>query len=1027
MIPISLTIKGMYSYQNEQTIVFDKLTKAGLFGIFGPTGSGKSTILEAISYALYSETERLNRGDDRYYNMMNLKSDELLIDFIFKTGPKNEEYRFNVRIKRKKNFAETDSPKRTAYKSNNGVWEPIDANTITEIIGLSYPNFRRTIIIPQNKFMEFLDLTGAERSEMMKQLFGLEKYDLAKKTKILESRNNIILNTLNAQLESIGKIDEKLIKEKESELGGLRIQKIDNDKIIDSLRKKEKGLADLKTYSEELEESEVKHKSLSDKKKDIEDLSNKLHDYEFCESTFKSNINSLKERNTELSENNENLKKSETDYFKLKEVINELEDSIKTLKPEYDKREQYNSTAEELRKIIEIKNQNTKLKEIKTNTDRLDKNISASEQKIKSLKKELKDKQNVLSKISKEKPNIKILNNVKKWHNEKSSLEEKKAGINDETERNERDLANLIKIREKDIQGFNTKLGQNIKNDNNTDIIVKSITSYRNNEQKSLNNSDEEIHSLSAVAKLEEYADNLKDGQECPLCGSKDHPKTIIKTDIDRRITTLNKRILEFKSHIEHSNNLINFLKNNDSNIQDTNKRLKELKDSYNALNKNIGKHTEKFIWPEFRIDDEDEIDELLDKSESLGVQIEELNEEINDISNSLEEMNDKEKDLIARRSNLEAEKSASESSIKTLKKQIIILKADNHINIESKKLDALIIGNKNKFKKITDDYTRNESELTKITKQYDSLEGVIKTTKDIIKSSENKIKAIGKLIESALSKSNFNNLRQVDIILESDLNIKATRKIIDDHYKDVDSVKKNIERLKAKMEDKKYDLKEHNNLKDRIESTQTKLDKTNEDIGALQDNINKMRINLATYNVLIKEFEKHKNREENILIMRKLFTGMGFVNYISSYYLNNICQLSNERYRKLTNQKLSLELGEKNNFNVRDYLNGGKERSVKTLSGGQKFQASLCLALALADNIKALTRSSSNFFFLDEGFGFLDKDSLQLVFDTLKTLRKENRIVGVISHVEEMQNEIDVYLKIESTEDTGSRIYLNA
>ena len=92
--------------------------------------------------------------------------------------------------------------------------------------------------------------------------------------------------------------------------------------------------------------------------------------------------------------------------------------------------------------------------------------------------------------------------------------------------------------------------------------------------------------------------------------------------------------------------------------------------------------------------------------------------------------------------------------------------------------------------------------------------------------------------------------------------------------------------------------------------------------------------------------------------------------------------------------------------------------------SGGQTFQASLSLALALADNIQQVTESRQNFFFLDEGFGSLDKESLNIVFDTLKSLRKENRIVGVISHVEEMQQEIDAHLTVENHPERGSLIH---
>jgi exonuclease SbcC len=101
--------------------------------------------------------------------------------------------------------------------------------------------------------------------------------------------------------------------------------------------------------------------------------------------------------------------------------------------------------------------------------------------------------------------------------------------------------------------------------------------------------------------------------------------------------------------------------------------------------------------------------------------------------------------------------------------------------------------------------------------------------------------------------------------------------------------------------------------------------------------------------------------------------------------------------------------------------MNDGHLRSVKTLSGGQTFQASLALALSLADSIHKLAGSSENFFFLDEGFGTLDKETLEIAFDTLKSLRKENRIVGVISHVEEMQAEIETYLKVTNDEEQGS------
>ena len=94
MVPLRLTLEGLYSYQKKQVIDFERLTQAQLFGIFGATGSGKSSILEAITLALYGECERLTRNT-RNYNLMNLRSGRLFVDLEFSlSGKKEDRYRF---------------------------------------------------------------------------------------------------------------------------------------------------------------------------------------------------------------------------------------------------------------------------------------------------------------------------------------------------------------------------------------------------------------------------------------------------------------------------------------------------------------------------------------------------------------------------------------------------------------------------------------------------------------------------------------------------------------------------------------------------------------------------------------------------------------------------------------------------------------------------------------------------------------------------------------------------------------------
>jgi exonuclease SbcC len=220
MIPIQLTIKGLYSYQEKQTIDFTKLTAANLFGIFGTVGSGKSSILEAITFAIYGRTDRLNlSGDNRYYNMMNLKSDELLIDFIFETGKNQTAYRATVKGRRNsKNFDDVKTLERSAYRKNGNDWLPVEIETLKTAIGLSYDNFKRTIIIPQGQFQEFLQLGNKDRTQMMKELFNLGKFEFYNKVASLEIKNNAQKQNIGGQLQQLGELDPEQIKIYEAQL-----------------------------------------------------------------------------------------------------------------------------------------------------------------------------------------------------------------------------------------------------------------------------------------------------------------------------------------------------------------------------------------------------------------------------------------------------------------------------------------------------------------------------------------------------------------------------------------------------------------------------------------------------------------------------------------------------------------------------------------------------------------------------------------------------------------------------------------
>ncbi len=209
MIPIQLTVEGLYSYRERQTIDFRNLTEAGLFGIFGAVGSGKSSVLEAISFALYGETERLNMRDKRAYNMMNLKSNTSYIEFDF-INYENKLFRATRDFRRNsKKFEDVKPYSVVFYENIDGKWIPLDHSNAEQIIGLSYSNFKRTIIIPQGQFKEFLELGAADRTNMMKEIFSLQRYDLQNNVSVLNARNRSELDQLEGQLKGFEEINEE--------------------------------------------------------------------------------------------------------------------------------------------------------------------------------------------------------------------------------------------------------------------------------------------------------------------------------------------------------------------------------------------------------------------------------------------------------------------------------------------------------------------------------------------------------------------------------------------------------------------------------------------------------------------------------------------------------------------------------------------------------------------------------------------------------------------------------------------------
>ncbi|NLW92914.1 MAG: hypothetical protein GXY34_15095 [Syntrophomonadaceae bacterium] len=162
-------------------------------------------------------------------------------------------------------------------------------------------------------------------------------------------------------------------------------------------------------------------------------------------------------------------------------------------------------------------------------------------------------------------------------------------------------------------------------------------------------------------------------------------------------------------------------------------------------------------------------------------------------------------------------------------------------------------------------------------------------------------------------------------------------------------------------------------------------------------------------------EQEQLRWQEENnrLQLLQSTLRGKDFVKFIAGEQLRYICRSASLRLQQLSHSRYALELDSENSFVIRDDHNGGLRRSVATLSGGETFLASLALALALSAQIQLRGQYPLEFFFLDEGFGTLDPDLLETVISSLESLRHERFMVGVISHVPELQNRLPRHLQV--------------
>lgn len=1011
MIPKRLTIKGVYSYQNTQIIDFSRLQEANIFGIFGKVGTGKSTILEAMMFALYDEVQRLHAY--QRHDLMNLQSDQLEIVFEFEA--KDKLYRSRVSAKRdKKRKVGTFLRRYDEWVEEE--WRPLEngIKAIQKAIGLSVHDFKKAVVIPQNSFQEFLKMKGKERSDMMSEIFGLHAYNLSAKTNKLFEKTEKVLENLEGQLLQIkdasaeimeAKIVEKAVCEQTIEV--LNAELVEKQALA-------QGLKQLKLDFENQQKVLKKFEKLKEEQPIITRLTQEVADYELVLHQFKPIWTTKVESSRLSTAKKQDLARKQKAFQQQSALFETAQVNYLFWKPKYEERELLQREVEDLNRILEIQAHAREQAVLEISAKKGDDFLVEQRQVVANAQQALQFKNTELEQLILEKPAIEILNLVQKWFNQMDVL--KKEALNlemdmaeatqrmDDIETAKENLLKLEWYAFKWQLPFQTKLAEAIE-------FIKNFKNKWIENQSSLEN---ELAHLKASEKLEIWAKNLKEGDNCPLCGGTHHPNVFNLSNVKQNVKICTEKINKIKTDVARLNNTIQELLN--QSRQKTNWKETRTKHTNSLTDKQleIQKHLMRFAWtPTYTTTDLAAVEQAFATLSQIENKQKVLSKSVQTARQALDKATQFEQ---AGKDKLQVIK----NDIKT--KTLLINDLQKKITVENialwsvqseMELTTLIDSKRNLRKEIETKYIEFEQQYRHLNAQISSLKGGLAVFETEVMAAETAADVAATAWTAALANAPFENEAALLRVLEQPINLMAAKKQIQTFEIQWISIEKMVQEGAQKLANQIYIPQSYETCLTEIGAMNGRLQAAYQMIGKLSTEMEAIREKVAKQAQIETEKTALNTRIEHLKTMRNLFKGSGFVNYASSVHLKNICRNANDRFLTLTRHQLELDVNHDNQFMVIDRLNGGEKRSIDTLSGGQLFQASLCLALALADNIQSLTQAKQHFFFLDEGFGSLDKDSLQIVFETLKGLRRENRIVGIISHVEEMQQEIDCHLKV--------------
>ncbi|MFY8225143.1 SbcC/MukB-like Walker B domain-containing protein [Clostridium perfringens] len=880
MKPIKLEVKGLNSFIDKQVVEFDKLTERGLFGIFGPTGSGKSTILDGIILALYGDIARKSS------NYINTNCDGVYVSYEFQiTGNEVKRYRVDREFKRDNKSGGIRNKSSKIIDITGGVENVLEekAKAVTskceEIIGLKLDDFMRTVVLPQGKFSEFLKLEGKERRNMLERLFNLRKYgdDLSSKLSFEIRKEKDKMNVLEGQLKGYEGVSEEALKAKEEEIKEINLSIKSKEELLNKIKKEFEEAEKVWNTQKELYDKRIEEESLVSRSEEIKyfkervEISNKADNVIVFINNLEEILKEINKEDLKLNELNKKLEEltnlREENKIKFEEVSKKKEEKLPDLRL---KKEKLLESQKEREILFQIKADGVKLKEackkIFEDRSKCDTKLNSIEENKKKLNEELKEKEERKEELfvheefkNKINSGLFILNSYesldKQFNEIKSEEIELKKYIKnliEDKEKSEKDLKvkieslgktrdkleSLLKetpgdsnsILEKQIKlgeyrekinkykEIKNSLEESLKSKNNFEEKLKAFENQKLLLEKEVRELKEYINKVKVEELAHKLRENLVEGECCPVCGSTHHElNKVEKINLEES----NEKTTLLESKEEKLKELILEFSKIEATLEYENKKIEELNISIEEVGE-VNEERLKSLEEEFNTL-KDKIEEFNLKKENLEKDLEKLKEEKNNLENIFNkaevilcEKIVREKEIASKIKELDKELKLKNSELNSIK---------NELKIEDIKLENELILKKEKEKNLL------EKEIRILRTQLEESNKI----KDELREKRDALK------EDYLSQKSLLD-GKVEVYREKERMIKGSLKGLIDEALPIEKID-----IKGLLEDLQLEIdyieKAYLNLSEAKEKLEKAFNNMNQEVAVTKERVNSLKL----------------------------------------------------------------------------------------------------------------------------------------------------------------------------------------